>query len=178
MGHVLKENFDPEDRDMYRRELKENTFLKEKVELEKKMKEENAKAFDEWVEQKEMREQAIKCLNLIPKPESTSAEESKHHSIYSQTTTKRYDPEAVRESIDIGKALKKVDRTLYAEWAKWADKVFSANITMVMWDSFPPTACDVHSSAYSQVNCLYAATYHWLIILCWNIRYAMPFLSS
>lgn len=36
--------------------------------LEAKTREENAKAYDEWIVQKELRDSALKCLALVPRP--------------------------------------------------------------------------------------------------------------
>ena len=77
----------------------------------------------------------------------------------------------------MGQALKKVDRTLLKEYAKWCAKLTapkpqpgdpgftgneakqpspaffpSFNIVQALWDAFEPAACDVHSAAYSQVT--------------------------
>jgi ferric-dicitrate binding protein FerR (iron transport regulator) len=68
LGFVDKNNFDAEDRDRYERERRGNSVVKEKQELEARQREENAKAYEEWSAQKEMRDQALKCLALIPKP--------------------------------------------------------------------------------------------------------------
>ncbi len=36
--------------------------------MEAKTREENAKAYDEWIVQKELRDSALKCLALVPRP--------------------------------------------------------------------------------------------------------------
>jgi hypothetical protein len=53
--------------------------------------------------------------------------------------------------IRLGRAMKKVDRTLLQEWATWADAVFTSSVAVALWDFFPPKACDIHSAVYSQV---------------------------
>lgn len=58
----------------------------------------------------------------------------------------------VQQAIDIGRALKKVDRTLLQDWAKWCENVFNFNTCCVLWDAFDPIACDVHCSSYSAVR--------------------------
>lgn len=68
MGFVDKANFDSEERDRYERERRENSVIKERQEVEAKQREENAKAYEEWIAQKEMRDSALKCLALVPKP--------------------------------------------------------------------------------------------------------------
>lgn len=68
MGFVDKANFDAEERDRYERERRQNSVIKEKQEQEAKQREENAKAYEEWIAQKEMRDSALKCLGLVPKP--------------------------------------------------------------------------------------------------------------
>jgi len=42
-------------------------------------------------------------------------------------------------------------RTTFREWSSWCDEVFSSNSAAVLWDHFPPMACDIHAAAYSQV---------------------------
>lgn len=68
MGFVDKSNFNSDEQDAYDRERRENHIIKEKKELEIKQKEENKRAYDEWIAQKELRDSALKCLNLLPKP--------------------------------------------------------------------------------------------------------------
>ena len=73
--------------------------------------------------------------------------------------------------------MKRVDRTLFKDWAKWCEKVqgprvlrgdpgwtanlekvsdnlslFTPNIVTALWESFAPMACDVHSASHSQVR--------------------------
>ena len=55
-------------------------------------------------------------------------------------------------AVDVGKALKRVDRSLFSEWTAWCvPHCLSFRVAVVLWDSFEPKACDVHSAAYSQV---------------------------
>jgi hypothetical protein len=80
-------------------------------------------------------------------------------------------------AIEVGRALKKVDRTLFKDWAKWCERIegpkpqkgeadwtgdgdrgkavpslFTFNVVTALWDVFEPVACDVHSANYSQVG--------------------------
>ena len=73
MGIVYKENFDEEDDSKYHitnynTEKRENATLKEKREREEKTKEESSKAYDEWIQLKTIRDQAIRCLALLDPP--------------------------------------------------------------------------------------------------------------
>ena len=61
-------------------------------------------------------------------------------------------PSLSRHCMDIGRALKKVDRTTFLDWARWCEGVFTVNAAQVLWDFFPPVACDVHCASYSQVR--------------------------
>jgi len=45
-----------------------------------------------------------------------------------------------------------VDRSLLRDWTSWASKAINSYTAAVLWDSFYPKACDVHSNAYSQVR--------------------------
>lgn len=63
-----KANFDEDARGAYERERNGNSVLQERLATEAKLREENAKAYDEWIVQKEMRDSALKCLALVPKP--------------------------------------------------------------------------------------------------------------
>lgn len=68
MGFVDKANFDADEMDRYERERRENSVIKERQEIEAKQREETARAYEEWVVQKELRDSALKCLALVPKP--------------------------------------------------------------------------------------------------------------
>ena len=73
MGVVYKENFDEEEdskfhMDTYSTEKRENVALREKREREEKTKENSAKAFDDWVQLKSVRDQAVKRLALLTPP--------------------------------------------------------------------------------------------------------------
>ncbi len=59
---------------------------------------------------------------------------------------------AVAEILDVGKALKKVDRTLFTAWSKWCESVISPGAASVLWDAFYPTACDLHGMVGSDVS--------------------------
>jgi hypothetical protein len=73
MGIVYKENFDEEEdskfhMDMYSTEKRENAAMREKKEREDKARESSAKAFDDWVQLKGIRDQALRCLGLLDPP--------------------------------------------------------------------------------------------------------------
>ena len=56
------------------------------------------------------------------------------------------------EILDVGKALKKVDRTLFTAWSRWCESVIPPGAASVLWDSFYPTACDLHGMVSSDVS--------------------------
>jgi hypothetical protein len=60
---------------------------------------------------------------------------------YTQSS-KSNDP-AIKLCINIGKALKKIDRGLFQEWVSWCNGLISFNSAIAMWDFFEPMACDV-----------------------------------
>lgn len=115
LGFVHKSNFDESNIHTYDKERRENNTLKERQELERKQKEDSNKAFEEWLLQKDMREQSIKCLSVIPKPTITLPITS------GDPQTKKQQPPlsmiaASKEAglcIHVGRALKKIDRTLF-----------------------------------------------------------------
>jgi hypothetical protein len=72
--------------------------------------------------------------------------------IFAATTNPMQNPALSRHCLDVGRALKRVDRTTFLDWARWCEGVFSVNVAMVLWDSFAPVACDVHCASYSQVQ--------------------------
>jgi hypothetical protein len=72
--------------------------------------------------------------------------------LFAATTNPMQNPALSRHCLDVGRALKRVDRTTFLDWARWCEGVFSVNVAMVLWDSFAPVACDVHCASYSQVR--------------------------
>ncbi|RYH06483.1 hypothetical protein EON65_42810 [archaeon] len=166
IGYVSKENFESEDRERFEKEKRENTVLREREMMGKKLREESTKAYDDWVKTKELRDQAVKCLSYIPKPNPAEDNSDMNSSRLRRSTTsvdsyktstKLYvliteHKEMFDHVVDVGKALKSVDRTLFFDWAKWCESVLSINTCQVLWDYFDPRACDVHSAAFSQVR--------------------------
>ena len=155
LGFVHKSNFDESDQADFDRERRENATLKERQELERKQKEDSAKSFEEWFLLKDMREQCLKCLSVIPKPTLNFSGPGDRQG---SGAGKKQPPLSVvaasKEAglcIEVGRAMKKVDRTMYPDWAAWSDGVFSANVSIALWDFFPPKSCDVHSAVHSQV---------------------------
>ena len=106
---------------------------KQKAEAAKEMSKE---AFEKWVIQKEMREQAQRCMILMDPPQLPRA-------------CNPFTDDITKKVIEVGRALKKIDRTLVQEWAKWAEDVMGFNTATILWDAFEPIACDVHSAAHS-----------------------------
>lgn len=58
----------------------------------------------------------------------------------------------MREYTEIGKCLKAVDRTLFTTWSQKCEGIFTVNIAQILWDCFPPIACDIHTPSYSQAR--------------------------
>lgn len=231
MGFVAKENFTGEDSHLYNVEKNNNQVIVERLANEQKLKEDSAKAYEDWLELKDMRDQAVKCLHLIPKPEIMIEEDDfidpyapsfnqgrtslngrksvasmnggwlghgtgvqtagtstmtgallpgnqeqvqakakqafQHLTLAMRSTNGSQRDSRDRENrgnahvenrktfdhiLAVGKALKKIDRTLFNEWAKWCDAILPINIAGILWDYFPPMACDVHSQVFSQVR--------------------------
>lgn len=199
-GHVIKENFrDEEDPGAFISAIRSNKVLQET----KKMKSQNEKlrqaAFEEWVSLKDMKDQALKCLEVLEVPgrkdattaSSTSVQggsaplsmfpngknpltssvnlrgslsslvsASSSAAMSTSSTTpmsmkyKYLSPVEMTFVLDVGRALKKIDRSLVSNYAHWVKEVFSFQTVTVLWDFFEPRACDIHSSAYSAV-CVY-----------------------
>jgi hypothetical protein len=53
----------------YTTEKRENLAVKERRDRDEKIKGDSSKAFDDWLQLKSMRDQALKCLALIPSPQ-------------------------------------------------------------------------------------------------------------
>ena len=73
LGIVFKENFDAEEDskfhlDNYANEKINNPTIKDRRENEEKNKEDSSRAYDEWLQLKSMRDQALKCLALLVPP--------------------------------------------------------------------------------------------------------------
>jgi hypothetical protein len=58
-------------------------------------------------------------------------------------------PENDADWIEVGQALKAIDRNLYNDWYKWSSDFMSGYKCQVLWDFFSPRCCDIHSAAYS-----------------------------
>lgn len=184
MGYVNKENFkDREGKEInheeFQRERTENTVIHERTQLEKKTKQDSALAYEEWSRVKEMKDLALKCIELKTKPimiivpahdDVRGSTQQGKYSQQSQTNTtnnalinintlnvmkNKDNRDIVDTCLKVGKALKQVDRTLFKEWATWSEGVLSMNSASILWDFFPPMACDVHATAYSQVLMFY-----------------------
>lgn len=186
-GFVDKGNFDedPDDErfsmESYRKERRSNEKLVERREQGAKMKEASAKAFNEWVQMKDLKEQAVKCLSYLKagggdggggsvgsnatgrrsvsgsqagtQPGSTRG--STRGSLRGSRDGSPIRPQtnaSVQDLIAVGRALKKVDRSVLGEWASVCEGKIGFNQCAVLWDYFEPVACDVHNTAYSQVR--------------------------
>lgn len=78
-------------------------------------------SFNAWLEQKNVRENALKCLSCIP-----------------------FDADDPQQWEQVGRALKSVDRSLLGEWTTWTRNSMSSLKCRISWESFSPVACDVH----------------------------------
>lgn len=199
MGFVAKDNFDEEDKALFEREKRENQVILEKQQLEQKAKQDNAKAYEEWIVLKGLRDQALKCLALLPKPQvaytgtlklrssaagvdmdnnnntnpnrrsianstgdfsasrtgSIARTNNNNASSSAQFALNLKDPrdrDTFDRILEVGKNLKRIDRTLFNDWANWCGNVVPVNIANILWDFFSPRSCDVHSSQYSQIR--------------------------
>lgn len=146
----------------YRKALEENETLQEYKKQHEKTMNESGKAFDQWFVLKGLRDQALKYLASVPPPtlhrEDTEEDmrmgsgaiaESKSSGVIKAVVYKS--PE-VDICIEVGKALKRVDRGLLSDWLRWCSNVIPSYIATALWDSFYPKACDVHSVLGSQVR--------------------------
>jgi Ca2+-binding EF-hand superfamily protein len=128
-GKVYKENFKedkPEDADWKFGLEKTSNNMAKAIEKEKQIRRDGCvKSFEVWRIKKEVSERAINAVACIEKPTD------------------------VKLWIDVGKALKAIDRNLYSVWFKWTSDFQSGYKCQVLWDYFPPKVCDVHSAAYS-----------------------------
>eukprot|EP01033_Poteriospumella_lacustris_P002248 gene2248-1646_t len=194
LGYVAKENFDEGEEALFAREKRENQVIVERQRQEQKQKEDNAKAYDEWIVLKGMRDQALKCLQLLPKPQvaytgtlrrsgyfgddiapsrrsvtssqgelsttgrgkgvapSSSSAPGGTTAQFALNLKDNRDRDTFDRIVEVGKNLKRIDRTLFKDWAQWCGTVVPVNIASVLWDFFAPRACDVHSAAYSQIR--------------------------
>ncbi|KDO32190.1 hypothetical protein SPRG_19488 [Saprolegnia parasitica CBS 223.65] len=127
-GHVIKANFakDPD-----------STFSEDRYHFEKQ----NApkakgnprsgmskEAFAAWSAHKALKDKALTFLDATPKPNDVSDNASAHWE-------------------EVGRALKAVDRGLLLSWMSWSDGFMSQGRCRVLWESFPPIACDVHATS-------------------------------
>jgi hypothetical protein len=132
MGYVQKENFDDDPDSLYPKrdyaiQLVENKAKIEKEAVETRQMEASAKAYDEWLAQKELREQAVRFLAYLPSPKSGINVSSSTASVafLPNLASLDRDPDsALNTLINVGKALKKVDRTLVQEWLTWCNNFF------------------------------------------------------
>jgi Ca2+-binding EF-hand superfamily protein len=151
---------------------------------EARAKEENEKAYNNWLAVKDLREQAVKLLSFLPaltadgvSSGSDATADGKRNvqsgsrvlgakGVDSRTSlvrssmgsltgkkSKSSKADQIDNAIDVGKSLKRVDRSLFTEWSAWCvPHCLSYRVAAVLWDCFEPKACDVHSAAYSQVR--------------------------
>ena len=132
---VHKENFDddPDSRyslQEYAKEKKGNQAIVEREKTEKQMKEESAKAYEEWLGQKEMKDQAVKYLGFIPPPVgglAVNASVASTSILPLLDNLTRDSENGLNVVLNVGRALKKVDRSLMKEWINWCDEFLPVN---------------------------------------------------
>jgi hypothetical protein len=129
-GFVHPANFGEEEHDgdfnleMLERERLENQAMLEK-ELRLETREKNAEEkFEEWLMLKDLMQRSEGCLKGIQPPE-------------------RGQPGHKENWIEVGRALKAIDRTLLQAWVDWSAGFKPAGNCRMYWDSFEPIACDV-----------------------------------
>jgi TPR repeat protein len=172
-GFVDKNNFDADpdsqfNQETFRKMAKANPTLMELKQQQEKLIEDSSKAYEEWAVLKSHREQALNHLKLIPSPSPEMKDRMDgtglrltNHPLCILTS------ESLRDCLEVGQLLKSIDRTLLGEWYQWANgdpsladsainknsaKGIAFNFATILWDSFEPRACDVHSTISSQVS--------------------------
>ena len=142
LGAVHKENFDddPDSRyslQEYAKEKNSNQANLEREQVTKRMKEESTKAYDEWLGQKEIKDQAVKYLRYIPSPKGGATVNSSIASSSFLPLLDNLDRDSeggLQSLLDVGGALKKVDRSLLQEWIEWCGDFFPVNyLTGMPW---------------------------------------------
>ena len=159
---------------------------------------ESSKAYSEWVEVKALKEAAVRALDLLHPPSMPFCYREFLEAT-GKTRRAMTEEKDFQLLVGVGQALKKVDRTLLKEYAKWCAKVTapkpqpgdpgftgneakqqpnpsffpSFNVVQALWDAFEPAACDVHSAAYSQVHYAFLthspSQYNALVTLPFNV---------
>ncbi len=104
-------------------------------------KEGSKKAFIEWTQQKNLVEKALSELCHIDPPSPPSL-----------TTDKAKQQKSISQWVQVGRALKRIDSRLIKEFIAWSAGAFPPVHCQVVWDSFPPIACDIHVPGYSTVR--------------------------
>ncbi|OQR81273.1 hypothetical protein ACHHYP_16523 [Achlya hypogyna] len=127
-GHVLKANFakDPD-----------STFSEDRYHFEKQRLPKatgnprqgmSQEAFAAWSAHKALKDKAVLFLDAITPPRDLP-----------QDAAARWE--------EVGRALKAVDRGLLQRWMTWSHDFMSQGKCRVLWESFPPIACDVHTTS-------------------------------
>jgi hypothetical protein len=117
----------------------------------------NKNAFEEWLLLKELKAHAIKLLDLLNMPVCMKTDDIKSINNECICQDIKFSEKScfkckVKYCIDIGKALKGVDRSLLHDWARWSKNLISFQEAITLWDFFPPRSCDVHSVSFSHVR--------------------------
>lgn len=165
LGFVSKSNLDVDPEEgisvnaAYRQARSENETLREYKKQHEKTQNQSGKAFDQWFVLKGLRDQALKYLTSVSPPSLQREDRDEDMRMGAVAESKSSGQRAVvfqgsevDVCIQVGKALKRVDRGLLSEWLRWSANVIPSYNATVLWDAFYPTACDVHSVLGSQVR--------------------------
>ena len=162
MGYVQKANFDtdPDSRYSmreYSTQRVENKAVAEREQRAVEAKEASARAYEDWLALKALRDTAVTYLGYVPPPTpprrgGVSASGGSVSASVQDLVEGLAGDAGWADVLAVGRALKTVDRSLLPEWTAWTSGYLPANYLAALWDCFPPMACDVHCAAYSQVQ--------------------------
>eukprot|EP00753_Platysulcus_tardus_P015827 PLAT5301.1.p1 GENE.PLAT5301.1~~PLAT5301.1.p1 ORF type:complete len:1695 (-),score=549.45 PLAT5301.1:82-5166(-) len=131
-GIVYEENFDEDSDDegdtprtKARRERARNAARADRKKESMQRSERAETSYVDWARVKAMVSSAKACIGILPPPDNTA--------------------KGIRLWLDVGKALKQVDRSLLDTWVTWSSTLKTASACKREWDFFEPRACDLHS---------------------------------
>ncbi|TMW64410.1 hypothetical protein Poli38472_013032 [Pythium oligandrum] len=149
-GHILKANFNtkgdddddnaPFSKDRYHFERQNNPAIVKKREVVKQRETQRQERYTAWLAHKALKDKAFQYLAHLPTPKRQKEEAKEGEDGPSES-------DAQVRWIEVGKALKAVDRGLLEAWVRWSDGFVSAPRCRMLWEGFTPVACDVHCSS-------------------------------
>ncbi|CCI44368.1 unnamed protein product [Albugo candida] len=165
----------PYSQDRYYFEKQNNFVVRKQREITQRREDQRKQQYAAWIAHKAMKEKALNYLSHIPQPLSSSEESRERitrcHSVgddskeskdddgyendYEDSETKKVglDFEEFQNAsgfvkwIQVGKALKAVDRGLFDAWVQWSASYTSLSKCRMYWQSFDPIACDIHCTS-------------------------------